>query len=315
MPTARKELINLETTPYYHCYARCVRKGYLFGTGENDKNYDHRKSWVLERLQYLCQGFAIDVCAYAIMSNHYHVVFHVNKEKALAWSDEEVNIRWKWVLGRKTPFSSSLPEEIHQRRENLYSISWFMSCINEHIARLANKEDNVKGRFWESRFKSQALTDEGALLACMVYVDLNPIRAKMTNTLENSDFTSIQERLHAHHQNQPTPSTLMDFQPKEIKADALKVCLPFAIKDYLLLIDWTGRQFREDKPGFIPANVPPLVREVGLNPSNWVKTVEKSSIQDQQILGALSKMKSWAQSIKKTWLKGQTITLLKYLPT
>ena len=250
MPIARKELINLETTRYYHCYARCVRAGYLFGIGDNHKNYDHRKSWVLARLQHLCGSFAIDVCAYAIMSNHYHVVLHVDKERAIAWSDDEVDKRWKEVLGRKTPFSSYLPHKIQQRRERLYNISWFMGKLNEYIARLANEEDDVTGHFWEGRFKSQALIDEGALLACMTYVDLNHIRAKMADTLENSAFTSIQERLRAYHQNQPTPSTLMDFQLKEeTKTDALKVYLPFAIKDYLLLIDWTGRQFRKNKRG------------------------------------------------------------------
>ena len=172
MPTARKELINLDITPYYHCYNRCVRKGYLFGTHENNKNYDHRKGLLLERLRYLSQGFAIHVCAYAIMSNHYHLVLHVDRELALSWSDEEVNKRWQLVLGRKTPFETSSLEEIEQRRENLYSISWLMRFLNENIARLANKEDDVKGKFWESRFQSQALIDEGALLACMAYVVL-----------------------------------------------------------------------------------------------------------------------------------------------
>jgi len=315
MPTARKELINLDVTSYYHCYARCVREGYLFGTGENKKNYDHRKSWVLKRIQYLSQGFAIDICAYAIMSNHYHLVFHVNKKKALAWSDDEVNARWKWALERKTDFVSSLPEEIERRRECLFSISWFMRFLNEHIARLANQEDDVKGHFWESRFKSQALVDEGALLACMTYVDLNPIRANMANTLESSDFTSIQERLQAHHQHQPTPPTLMEFEQKEIhetKENTIKAYLPFFIKDYLTLIDWTGRHMREDKPGYIATDVPPLVFASGLNPNHWLTTVEKSSIQDQTIFGPLSKMKEWAQNIKKAWLKGQKMTRLKY---
>jgi len=315
MPTARKELINLDITPYYHCYARCVRKGYLFGTGENNKNYDHRKSWVLERIQYLCQGFAIDVCAYAIMSNHYHLVFHVNRKKALSWSDEEVNMRWQWALERKAPFLSSLPEEIEKRRECLFSISWFMRFLNEYIARLANIEDDVTGKFWESRFKSQALLDEGALLACMAYVDLNPVRANMASTLENSDFTSIQERLRAHHLNQPTPPTLMEFEHKEVnetKENTLKAYLPFSMKDYISLIKWTGGQIRDGKSGSLSEDVLPLIQTAGLNPKNWLKTVEKSSINDQTILGALSKMKEWAQIIKKAWLKGQRITRLKY---
>jgi hypothetical protein len=72
-----------------------------------------------------------------------------------------------------------------------------MGRLNEFIARAANKEYRVKGRFWESRFKCQALLDEAAIAACMIYVDLNPIRAGRADTPEESDFTSIQERIRA----------------------------------------------------------------------------------------------------------------------
>ena len=311
MPTPRANQIDLNVTPYYHCYVRCVRKGYLFGTGDNHKNYDHRRDWVLKRANHLIQGFAIDICSFAIMSNHYHIVLRVNKDQALAWSDDEVNQRWKGVLNRKTDVPQATPEEIARRRENLYSLSWFMRFLNEYIARLANKEDEVKGRFWESRFQCQALLDEAALLTCMTYVDLNPIRAKKANTLETSDYTSIQERLTPPK----TPTPLIPFQDELPKENTEKVTLPFARHDYFTLIDWTGRQIREDKPGFIAADVPPLVQATGLNPSHWLHTVETSRVQDHQIFGSLSLMKAWAQRIKKQWLKGQTLTRQKYLPT
>jgi REP element-mobilizing transposase RayT len=82
-------------------------------------------------------------------------------------------------------------------RARLHDLSWFMRTLNEHIARQANAEDGVKGRFWEGRFKSQALLDEQALLAAMAYVDLNPVRAGIAETLEDSDYSSIQERIEA----------------------------------------------------------------------------------------------------------------------
>ena len=89
------------------------------------------------------------------------------------------------------------PERIALLRKRLCSLSWFMGRLNEFIARAANKEDQVKGGVWESRFKCQALLDEAAIAACMVYVDLNLIRADLAETPESSNFTSIQERIRA----------------------------------------------------------------------------------------------------------------------
>ena len=89
-------------------------------------------------------------------------------------------------------------ELIEKWRSRLYEIGWFMRGVNETIARMANEEENQKGRFWEGRYKSQALLDEAAVLTCMAYVDLNPIRANMTDDLVKSDFTSIQQRLFDH---------------------------------------------------------------------------------------------------------------------
>ncbi|MEP3826810.1 MAG: hypothetical protein ABJM47_01875, partial [Lentilitoribacter sp.] len=193
MPQSRQSQISLIDTPYYHCVSRCVRRTFLCGMDKfTGQSYEHRRRWVEERLLFLASVFAIDICAYAVMSNHTHVVLCVDKSLAESWSMKEIIVRWhqlhqgtllsqKFHRGDKLSPGEwfSLEETVEIYRQRLYDISWLMRNLNEHIAREANKEDGCTGRFWEGRFKSQALLDESAVLACMAYVDLNPIRAKM----------------------------------------------------------------------------------------------------------------------------------------
>ncbi len=210
MTKPRSEQVCIDDTPFYHCMVRCVRRAFLCGDDhETGENFDHRKQWLVSRLRFLSYVYAIDICSYAVMSNHYHVILHVDKACAESWSLDEVAERWlqlykgdkliqKWIAFRAEMSKAEIKkseEIIEQWRERLTSISWFMRGVNETIARMANEEDNCKGRFWEGRFKSQALLDEQALLTCMAYVDLNPVRAGVANDLIDSDFTSIQQRI------------------------------------------------------------------------------------------------------------------------
>ena len=95
MTRARKELIAVEDTPFYHCISRCVRRAYLCGEDDQSgQNFDHRKGWLVERIKFLSSAFAIDVCAYAVMSNHYHLVLYINQEVANSWDQDEVLERW-----------------------------------------------------------------------------------------------------------------------------------------------------------------------------------------------------------------------------
>lgn len=212
MTRARYQQVSLQDTPYYHCISRCVRRAYLCGDDPvSGKNFDHRKRWLVTRIKQLAAQFSVDICAYAVMSNHYHLVVYVNEAEALSWGDEEVIARWTELFPQNAALIDTLynnrstkaarkklAQQVSLWRERLTDISWFMRCLNESIARQANREDQCTGRFWEGRFKSLALLDQQALVTCMAYVDLNPIRAGVSESLETSDFTSIQERL-IHH--------------------------------------------------------------------------------------------------------------------
>ncbi|ACA87231.1 hypothetical protein [Shewanella woodyi] len=282
MPRPRRTQISLEDTPWYHCCSRVTRRAMLLGDDKfTGKNYDHRRDWVESQLLKLAGVFAIDVAAYAVMSNHLHVVLYIDIETVNRWSDRTVVEQWhKLFNGTEITQKFAKGEVIEEQqvaklkhliatyRSRLCDISWFMRCLNEPIARKANIEDNCTGHFWEGRFKSQALLDEAAVLACMAYVELNPIRAKIVDTLENSDHTSIQLRVNAALKGEQ-PTQLLPFigderlnQPKGIN---------FTLKDYLELVDETGRVIRDDKRGSISKNCTKILTRLNISSDNWIK--------------------------------------------
>ena len=223
MALPRSQYVQEGQEGVYHCFSRCVRRAFLCGFDAlTRRDFSHRKAWLVDRLRHLAAIFAIEVCAYAVMENHYHTILRTRPDIAAAWSDRDVATRWLTLFPqhrdlRGIPIPpaekdicalADCTERIAKLRLRLSSLSWFMGRLNEFIARAANKEDRVKGRFWESRFKCQALLDQAAIAACMVYVDLNPIRAGLARTPEESDFTSIQERIAAWQKETMTSASI-----------------------------------------------------------------------------------------------------------
>jgi len=283
MTTARKQQICVDATPYYHCVSRCVRRSFLCGTDPiTQQNYEHRREWVKRKMMVLSQLYCIDICAYAIMSNHYHLVLHINREKALNLSAYEVVERWqqahklpnivsRWLEGQLTSKAELevCLSIIESWRERLWSLSWFMKELNFEIACQANKEDQCKGHFWESRFKSQALLDEQALAAAMTYVDLNPLRAGIAETPETSDYTSIKARVEALNNQQETAPCLHPFVGNDNNHQ--RDGIPFRLMDYIELVDWTARQYREGKAS-LSEDTLPILQRLKLNQVNWLET-------------------------------------------
>ena len=207
---ARREIVREGEVGVYHCVARCVRRAFLCGSDAvTGRSFEHRKGWICRRLEELAGIFGIDVCGYAVMGNHLHVIVRTRPDVAAAWSDDEVAERWWRLFPRRRdeegrpaepePHELAMlvadPKVAGERRRRLGSLSWLMRCLCEPIARRANKEDDCTGRFWEGRFKSQALLDDAAVLACSVYVDLNPVRAAVAESPEQSEFTSAYDRI------------------------------------------------------------------------------------------------------------------------
>ena len=324
MTQARSTQVSLEDTPFYHCICRCVRRAFLCGRDDySGQDYEHRRQWVMDRLATLVEVFAIDLCAYAVMSNHYHVVLRIDHERAQGWSATEVADRWlalfsgpllvqRWRRGDTSEAESHAALEIIEGwRARLYDLGWFMKCLNEYLARRANEEDQCKGRFWESRYKSQALLDEKALLSCMAYVDLNPVRAGMAKTPEVSEYTSIQQRSRAieggRRPDAPhkRPRLLPLVDQENVETDDHETLLRFRLMDYLQLVDATGRVVRPDKRGAISAKAGEILSRLGIDHHAWLKHMAPRRQRIPLAVGSLVRLKEFSASTGRCWVAGQ----------
>jgi REP element-mobilizing transposase RayT len=324
MTISRKQQICLEETPYYHCISRCVRRAFLCGEDAlTGRSYEHRRDWIVEKLKQLDGIFSISICAYSVMHNHTHTLLKIDRESALKWNNDEVITRWT-SLYKPSPMVSRyldgiklskverdvVADDIEKWRHRLYDISWFMRNLNESIARQANAEDNCTGKFWEGRFTSQALLDEAALITCMSYVDLNPIRAKIADRPEDSDFTSIQDRIRHYKkalEQTGNPAEAATSAPEHLipfvggehqdKAPGLNFSLP----DYLELNDWAGRAIRANKSGAIPSELAPILERLNIDPDAWLNSVKNYDKNYYTVIGTREGIKQFSRTIGRKW--------------
>ena len=278
MTVARKNLIDRENGGYHHVVTRCVRRAWICDVDPlTGRDYSHRKGWIEERMLSLCEAFAVEVYGYAVMSNHYHIALKVQPKEALALPEEEVARRW---LIAYPPSSTALkeskveailedPERLEVLRERLGDLSWYMKCLNHHIARRANLEDDCTGKFWESRFhSSRPMKSLDALYACMAYIDLNPLSAGVTRTPgEEGEHTSLSRRKDEARQNEVKAKSRM--APMRICSKSRRIhsggsaSLPLTLENYLIHVEWVARCRPSGKkhPKAYRLGAPPTVKD------------------------------------------------------
>jgi REP element-mobilizing transposase RayT len=308
MATARAHLVNPSVALWYHCTSRCVRQAFLL----NDEHGVSRKQWLEKRIEFLTEHLAISVASFAIMDNHFHMLVRLDPDRADQWSDEEVARRWLTLCPPRDRTKKGTPDEIMQAciaeqlkqpgwvqeiRKRLKCLSWFMRLLKEPLARMANKQDNKKGHFFEGRFKSIAVLDEESLLATSAYIDLNPVAANLAATPEESQHTSIEQRVkHVKKQHRlrdlqvPKDGTVADPRRTACLEDDHWLCPiedrrnvdskrqamveGFTLGRYLLLVDYTGRLIRHGKAS-LPAELEGIFERLGTDAETWRERIEK----------------------------------------
>ena len=327
MTYPRSQLVAEGEPGFYHVISRCVRRAFLCGQDKlTGRDYEHRRQWIEARILELANCFCVSVYAYAVMHNHTHAVLHVDPGAVHELSDEEVAKRWLIAFPGRLKHDESpevadmlilsitgRPERVAELRKRLGSLSWFMKALNEPIARRANREDGCKGKFWESRFKCQALLEDPAVLSCMAYVDLNPARAAICDTLADSDHTTIQRRLREREglvgKIRPNRS-ILDRPLKPVAGLDAEALLAMTESSYIELVQWTGEQARSDKRGKLKPltegkrAAPADVWQVADHPKQWLRQVQGTESIYYRAIGSAEALMAKAEALGQVWMKG-----------
>lgn len=288
MTYPRAHTVNPDVSGTYLCTSRCVRRAWLCGEDSlSGRSYAHRKAWIEARLVELSTIFAVSLASYAVMSNHYHAVLTTHPEVVPTWSDEEVAERWlrlskpsePAVHARRVAGIVADEARLKELRKRLSSLSWYMKSVNEPLARLSNREDGCKGRFWEGRFHSEALLDEAAVAAGMAYVDLNPVRAGLAEQPESAPYSAIARRVSGGS----GLAKLEDYA--------------MSLGGYLELLRWT--QARGKLPRMKGTWTMPCTQ------GDWLARIEGHR-RPLRARGCRRALKRFARALGQQWLKGQS---------
>jgi REP element-mobilizing transposase RayT len=351
MTLARRHQFDPADPPWVHAISRCVRRAFLAGG-----KHEHRKSWLEDRLRLLAGVFAVEVAGYAVMSNHLHVVLRMDPSAAQSWSAATVVERWWTIYPRQrlrdgTPVTATAAQVreqardavwVAQRRQRLADLGWFMKALKEEISRRANREDGCTGAFWEGRFTSVPLLDNAALVACMAYVDLNPVRAGIAPTPEDSTHTGGRTRIRArnrwwatrrlrqrgrsaadvgrlltkvgldhaaaHPEDGLWLTPLARCRVAVPEGDVVPAVEgPLSVDAYLELLDATGRSLARGKRGSIDARLAPILARLDLRVEDWLATmVGWRMLWGGSAIGTWASRQAYAVSRGLDWIRNRS---------
>lgn len=342
MPSCpRSEIIREGEVGVYHVRSRCVRRAFLCGVDpQTGKDYTYRRDWIVAFGQQLAALFGLEIGFHAELANHLHLLLRSRPDVVETWTDEEVVRRMKTVYrlvkskdgqtireltDAEVAIEMSDPAHVAALRKRISSVSVFMQVLGEHIAVRANREDQVSGHFWESRFRARDLQHESAILVCGIYIDLNQIRAGETLTPEDSTHTSAYDRIEAlqaqgisRSGEMPADGWLCELTLDQRSAASTQAApsqtpwrasdkglLSIGLEEYLELLDWTGRTVREDKPGAIPGHLAPILDRLGINQDLWTDLATKFDSQFSHVVGTATQMVDRAKQAGRQWFQGR----------
>jgi putative transposase len=321
MTDPRSEVFHPEEIGDYHCISRCVRRAFLCGDDSySGKNYEHRRAWVRERLGFLVEIFAVDLIAYAVMSNHFHCVIRNRPDVAAGWTPQEVAIRWRklyplqrWKRTGPEPTEEEIfpiinsPELVEEYRRRLASISWFMGRLCEYIARRANAEDECKGRFWEGRFTSKRILNPSAVVVCSAYVDLNPVRAGIARDLDSSNYTSIQDRIrHKEGRVRRVSPRLTDLEDATYGE--------YQLDSYIRLLEYSGGLI-SSSIDISSADLNEFTQQLTaleIQEKEWLALMAGGTGEFKKVVGTEGQIRQFAKNQDKSWFWGISIARKRF---
>ena len=281
---------------------------------------------------WLCRGLAnwlshmgIDLLAYAVMGNHLHLVIRLRPDVVASWDRLQVARHALAVLPvRSGPgmepltVTKSIIERyadnevwLAQQRERLSSPSWLLRLIKQEISRRANQEDGCTGHFWERRFTSVVLLDHAATLACMVYVDLNPVRAGVVRDPANAEFTSIRHRA-ARSTTKSRADQAASDESLGRRLVAMPQCAPndwlsgqlttwnISEAEYVTLVETTARVSLDSGRNSV-SRVWSAIESLGMQPKAWCATMAKAGAMSGSVVGVPEMRRRWCDAVGQRW--------------